>query len=234
MYGRVINGEEFTFGVSGKLIMNALVMYDHQTRTLWSQFLGKGVKGELSGTELDVVPVTQTTWDAWRELHPDTLVLDKRGRYRYDRYTGYYRGSSAGVLGESTKDYRLERKELVLGVDLGGSPKAYPFNILRRQPVVNDVVAGHSSLVYFDDSTGTALVYDRTVDGRPLTFRLDGEPQGILTRLVDDETNSRWMAFTGLAVSGELKGKRLERAFSHLSFWFAWKDWNPETELYQG
>jgi hypothetical protein len=23
--------------------MNALVMYDHQTDTLWSQFLGKGV-----------------------------------------------------------------------------------------------------------------------------------------------------------------------------------------------
>ncbi len=41
--------------------MNALVMYDHQTRTLWSQFLRKGVSGVLTGTELEVVPVTQTT-----------------------------------------------------------------------------------------------------------------------------------------------------------------------------
>ena len=58
-------------------------------------------------------------------------------------------------------------------MDLGGSPKAYPFSILQDQPVVNDVVAGHSSLVFFDESTGTALVYDRTVAGRPLTFRLE-------------------------------------------------------------
>jgi len=234
VYGRVINGEEHTFGVSGKLIMNALVMYDHQTRTLWSQFLRRGVQGELAGTELEVVPVTQTTWDAWRELHPDTLVLDKRGRYRSDSYSGYYRGGSAGVLGESTKDSRLDRKELVLGVEIGDKPKAYPFSVLRSQPVVNDLISGQGVLVYFDDATGTALVYDRSVDGRPLTFRIDGEPQGVLTILVDEETDSRWMAFTGLAVSGELKGKSLDRALSHLSFWFAWKDWNPETELYQG
>ena len=234
MYGRVINGEEYTFGVSGKLIMNALVMYDHQTRTLWSQFLRKGVKGELAGTELEVIPVTQTTWEAWLELHPDTLVLDKRGRYSSDRYRGYYQNGSAGVIGESTRDTRLDRKELVVGVDVGGTTKAYPFSALQGHPVLNDVVAGQSALIYFDESTGTALVYDRTVDGRTLTFRLDGEPQGVLTTLIDDETNSRWMAFTGLAISGELKGKRLERALSHLSFWFAWKDWNPDTELFQG
>ena len=62
MYVREVQRELHTFGVSGKLIMNALVMYDHQTRTLWSQFLGKGVKGTLAGVELDFLPVTQTQW----------------------------------------------------------------------------------------------------------------------------------------------------------------------------
>ena len=90
MYGRIIDGEEHSFGVSGKLIMNALVMYDHQTRTLWSQFLGRGVKGPLSGKKLVVLPVTQTTWSLWRDLHPDTLVLDKGGRYGGDPYSSYY------------------------------------------------------------------------------------------------------------------------------------------------
>ncbi len=42
--------------------MNALVMYDHQTDTLWSQFLSPGVKGPLVGTELEIVPAVQTTW----------------------------------------------------------------------------------------------------------------------------------------------------------------------------
>ncbi|MBI3286672.1 MAG: DUF3179 domain-containing protein, partial [Chloroflexi bacterium] len=35
MYARRIGGEEYTFGVSGKLIMNTLVMYDRQTGSLW-------------------------------------------------------------------------------------------------------------------------------------------------------------------------------------------------------
>ena len=75
MYGREINGELLTFGVSGKLIMNALVMYDHQTDTLWSQFLRRGVKGKLAGTELEVIPVTQTTWAAWLELQDRKSVV---------------------------------------------------------------------------------------------------------------------------------------------------------------
>ena len=88
--------------------------------------------------------------------------------------------------------------------------------------------------MYFDDSSGTALVYDKEVDGNPLTFRLEGERNGILTVLVDEETSSRWRAFNGTAIEGELKGQTLDRALSHLSFWFAWKDWNPDTELYSG
>ena len=63
--------------MSGKLIMNALVLYDHQSNTLWSQFLSRGVKGFLVDKELEIVPAVQTSWRQWLNLHPDTLVLDK-------------------------------------------------------------------------------------------------------------------------------------------------------------
>ena len=234
MYGRITNGEEHTFGVSGKLIMNALVMYDHQTRTLWSQFMREAVKGELVGTQLEVIPVTQTTWQAWKELHPDTLVLNKNGRYGFDTYRGYYEDSRAGVLGASEDDDRLNRKELVLGVEIDGQSKAYSFAALESEVIVNDTIAGQDALVYFDASSGTALVFDRTVGDVSLTFSVEDGPGGVLTVFVDEETNTRWSAFTGVAIEGELKGERLKRAVSHLSFWFAWKDWNPDTELYQG
>ena len=234
MYGREIGGQEFTFGVSGKLIMNALVMYDHQTETLWSQFLRKAVKGPLLGTELDVVPVTQTTWSSWVQLHPDTLVLDKRGSYRRDNYEGYYSGRSAGVIGETNSDDRLNRKELVLGVDAMGETKAYPLRRLEAVGVLNDTFAGNELLVFFDPATGTALAYDRVVDGTPLTFRLEEGTAGVHTLLVDEETNTIWLAYTGRAVEGKLEGQTLDRALSHLSFWFSWTDWNPDTELYTG
>ena len=232
MYGREINGEEHTFGVSGKLIMNVLVMYDHQTRTLWSQFLNRGVEGELEGVELDVIPVTQTTWGAWKELHPDTKFLDMLMADPYDQY--YADNNRPGVIGERNTDDRLSTKDLVVGVNFDGTPKAYPLDSLESQPTLNDSVAGQDALIYFDVPSGTALVYDRRVNGRTLTFGVDTDTSGVLTTLVDDETGSRWMAFTGLAVEGELKGQRLERIPSHLSFWFAWTDWNPETELFTG
>ena len=219
--------------------MNALVMYDHQTETLWSQFLARGVKGPLAGVALDLVPVTQTTWETWRVLHPDTLVLDKEGSYRIDSYLddaydSYYRNNKAGVLGETVDDDRLRRKDLVLGLEAEGRHKAYPFRLLEGQPVLNDVVSGKDVLVFFDDASGTALAYDRGLGDLVLTFRADGNSAGAQTVLVDEETGSRWLALTGRAVEGELKGEQLDRLPSHLSFWFAWKDWNPDTALYLG
>jgi hypothetical protein len=42
-----------------------------------------------------------------------------------------------------------------------------------------------------------------------------------------------WDKATGMAISGELEGERLERLSSFVSFWFAWSDYHPETEIYQ-
>ena len=232
MYAREVQGETITFGVSGKLIMNVLVMYDHQTRTLWSQFLGQGVKGPQSGVKLDFIPVTHTQWSSWLEAFPDTLVLDKGGWYRSDVYDSYYRGGSAGVLGESTSDGRLDRKALVVGVDAGGHTKAYPIELLKLHAVVNDSIAGQEVVLFMDGATGTALAYDRRVDDQTLTFEQYKLGPGAQAVFVDRETGSKWMAMSGRAFEGPLTGKTLSRALSHLSFWFAWKDWNPDTEVY--
>ena len=211
--------------------MNALVMYDHQTDTLWSQFLSKGVEGPLKDKELAVIPATQTTWEAWLELHPDTRALYK-GSARQDPYVGYYENSNSGVHGQFNPDDRLYGKELVVGINLDGNPKAYPFSVLSREQVVNDTIAGEDVLIYFDAYTGTALAFDRSPGDAPLTFSIEGDPAGARTILIDEQTGSRWTAFTGSAIDGELKGSRLERISSHLSFWFAWSDWNPQTEIY--
>ena len=119
-------------------------------------------------------------------------------------------------------------------MDTGVGTKAYPFGVLESRPIVNDSLAGRQVLVFFDGKTDTALVYDRTARDRNLTFRVESSVSGAQTILVDDETGTRWMAFSGRAIEGELKGESLVRVLSHLSFWFAWKNWNPDTELYAG
>ncbi len=212
--------------------MNALVMYDHQTNTLWSQFLSKGVEGVLKDKQLAVIPATQTTWETWLELHPDTDVLNKGDAYQVDSYINYYENSQAGVHGQFNPDGRLSPKELVLGVNLDGTNKAYPFSALSSEQVINDTFADKHLLIFFDTDTGTALAFDRSPGDSPLTFRMGGEPDGARTTLIDQETGSSWNAFTGSAIDGELEGTVLRRIPSHLSFWFAWSDWNPDTELY--
>ena len=232
MYAREIQGSLHTFGVSGKLIMNALVMYDHQSDTLWSQFLSRGVKGPLAGTQLEIMPAIQTTWRQWLNLHPDTLVLDKQGRYRSDSYEGYYRGGSTGIIGESNKDRRLPAKDLVLGVDLVGTAKAYPFRAMANQGAINDFFSGKPVLVTFDSLNETAAAFVRSVAGDPLHFQTTTKTGDGVMLLRDQETGSTWQALTGRAIEGPLAGTALERLPSFYSFWFAWSDFHPDTELY--
>ena len=209
--------------------MNALVMYDHQTDTLWSQFLSRGVKGPLTDTSLEVLPALQTTWQQWLKLHPDTLVLDKRGRYQSDSYEGYYRGGSAGILGESNRDKRLSPKDLVLGVARDGDAKAYPFHSMVNQPIINDFWAGKEILVVFDRISETGAVFERSLGGLSLSFQL---VPGDSFLIRDQETNSTWQVLTGRAIDGPLAGEVLTRLTSNYSFWFAWSDFYPDTQLY--
>ena len=66
------------FGTSGWLFQSNKLMYDRGTNTLWHQFLGKPVVGELvgSGITLEVLPMTLTIWADWLASHPNTTVLD--------------------------------------------------------------------------------------------------------------------------------------------------------------
>jgi hypothetical protein len=227
VYSRIIDGEEYTFGVSGKLIMNVLVMYDRQTGTLWSQLLGEAVEGELQGTKLEFLPSLQTTWADWKAQYPDTLALRKGYFGARDPYDSYYASRRAGVIGESTQDDRLYVKEFVVGVEINDDPVAFPFSVLNDEPVVNYEVGGEPVLVVFNAETGSGVVYEREVDGQPLTF---SQVEG--TTIVDAETGTEWNGLTGEALGGSLAGITLNRVKSTSSFWFGWKDWYPDSVIY--
>ena len=229
MYDREVEGKEFTFGVSGKLIRNVLVMYDRETNSYWSQLLGEAVDGEMVGAKLTFLPSWLMTWEEWKKRHPDTIALDKNGRRgSRDTYDSYYASESAGVIGRSNLDDRLQTKEFVIGVELADTAVAYPFSVLNEQPLVNDSVAGHDLLVTLDVKGGAGAVFNRTVDGQTLTFS-QNEDQ---TTMVDAETGSTWDRMTGKAIDGPLSGSELERMKSVASFWFGWVDFHPDTIVY--
>ena len=231
VYDRRVEGETLEFGVSGKLVMNDLVMYDRQSNSLWQQILGEGIDGRYKGTRLTLMPATQTTWAQWRAIHPDTLVLDKNGGYGSDSYAGYYSGGDQGVLGGFRSDDRLPAKAFVLGLLVGDEPKAYPFQELAGQPVVHDTVGGRDLVIVYDDRSGTAVAFDRRVEGRRLTFEQAGLIDGDLL-IRDEETGSIWSGLSGTAREGPLAGTQLKQLPSFYSFWFAWSDFYVNSALY--
>ncbi|MBV7339562.1 DUF3179 domain-containing protein [Chloroflexi bacterium TSY] len=163
MYARTVENpttgaeETLTFGVSGKLIMNVLVMFDNETDTYWSQLLGEALEGSLAGAKLTPIAAVQTTWDEWKKLYPETKALRTGRTGGYDQYAGYYKSGSAGVLGEASQDDRVPGKELVAGAVLDEQPVAYPHSVLAAELAVNDTVQEKPVAVFFDPRTATAV-----------------------------------------------------------------------------
>jgi hypothetical protein len=106
----------------------------------------KAIAGPLAGKRLKRLTSTRTSWEAWKEKHPHTLVLSTNTgysrNYSVDPYEGYYR--SLGIwfpVGDVRKD--LSPKEMVLGVEIKGKAKAYRISQLRKSPgILKDEVGG--------------------------------------------------------------------------------------------
>lgn len=228
VYSRMIAGEEYDFGVSGKLIMNAQVMYDRQTDSLWGQMIGESVEGPMKGTRLEFIPALHTTWEDWRSQHPDTTALVKGRIGDYSSYGAYFGSQDAGVQGRTHFDDRLKVKEFVIGAEVNDEASAYPFRSLGAEPVVNDELGGIPIVVVFNTASASSAVFNRQLeDGTVLTFSLE---EGITIK--DSETGSRWNGMEGIAVDGPLEGTNLKPVKNTLAFWFAWKDWYPQTRVY--
>ena len=92
---RIIAGgtnQTLTFGVSGMLRHNDMVMYDHQTESWWQQAIGTAILGDLNGTTLKALPGWMESWSEFTDRNPDGLVLAPprgRGRYGVTPYLGY-------------------------------------------------------------------------------------------------------------------------------------------------
>ena len=237
VFERQIDGKVVEFGVSGKLLMNDLVMYDRDTDSLWSQILGEGLTGTHRGRTLTAVESLQTTWGIWSQLHPTSLVLDNT--IRADSYASYYVSGDSGVHGDFVDDDRLPDKAVVVGVVVNGEPRAYPIALSREEPLINDVLGGEAILTAFVPDGATGVVYRRLLATAPAgagvapgtVLRFTTETPESFT-MTDVETGSVWNRLTGEAESGPLAGARLERLPATTSFWFGWRDFFPRTSVH--
>lgn len=159
------NGQRLIFGVSGLLFNNDVLLYDRQSQSLWSQIMSEAISGPMRGTRLIAIAVSHTTWRDWRERHPDSQVLSAdtgfRRDYEVDLYPDYARSSRVFFpLSAQSRAYR--RKEMVLGLEIEGRFKAYPFKELKRGPAhFSDQWAGKRFDIQYDHRNRTARAIDR-------------------------------------------------------------------------
>lgn len=231
MYRRRVDDRTLTFGVSGMLLHNAFLMFDRETRTLWSHFTGEAVAGPLRGKRLEsVASVPQISWRAVRQRYPSARVLSVGGRQDvpHDEYAEYHADSTRlGVRPLARRDTRLPGKAMVIGVVVNGGARAYPWAALGREVLVNDVLANVPLLVARSDSLNASFVYRRAVGGRTLEF--EGLGPGLAR---DRQTGTRWDLLRGVGEEGPLQGQQLEMLPFVNVYWFAWAAYYPRTEIY--
>jgi hypothetical protein len=159
-----VNGRKLTFGVSGLLYQSDMLLYDHQTESLWSQIKSEAVTGSMTGARLKLLPSTHTNWESWKAMHPDTVVLSDDPGYgrNYDRdpYQGY-ETSERLMFGVNATNKKYHPKEKVIGVEIGKATKAYPFSELSKaKSPLKDVVAKKPIQIFYDRKTRTAIIRD--------------------------------------------------------------------------
>jgi hypothetical protein len=241
VFERTVDGQVLRLGVSGLLRNSDLIMWDDLTQSWWQQFTGEGIVGTYTGTQLTLLPSQVVGFGAFMAQFPDGEVLSRGSRsYGSNPYVGYD-SSAQPFLFRGEIDDRLFPTERVLGTLIGGAAVAYPFPTLAEQIVINDTVGGIDVVAFWqpgatsaldqssiDDSrdVGMAALFNRTLDGRTLTFSADAD--GVIR---DDQTGSAWNVF-GTATDGELSGSQLRQELAFPHFWFAWAAFRPETTIY--
>ena len=159
-----VEGQVLDFGVSGLLYNSDVLLYDRQTESLWSQLMTTAITGPMKGRRLTLAPVAHTTWANWRERYPDTLALSPdtghQRDYGRDPYAGYVQSEQV-MFPLRFNNRRFHPKEPVIGVELDGHFKAYPFTALERTATpFTDRIGDHPVRIEYDAAHRTGRVLD--------------------------------------------------------------------------
>ena len=217
---------ETSFGVSGRLVNNNLIMYDRGTETWWPQVLGTSIPGPWSESpgikSLSEFRLVWTTWERWTAKHPDTRVLSfdtgfakNYSRDPYGAYNprgGYYEDDASPMFPALNTDTRLEPKRVVIGSRTAEGAVAFDKRALRAEQLVEGDLAGSAVVAAYDPELDTGYVF-RNPEDRSFEYR-DG-------RVAD--ADGRTYAPSALPT---------DRLYAFDAMWFAWSGFYPETTLH--
>ncbi|MBK7122292.1 MAG: DUF3179 domain-containing protein [Chitinophagaceae bacterium] len=229
-------GRVFSPFVNGKLEKFRLVGMDHfnamfedaETKSWWRQATGIAVAGQLKGTALKEMESEQLTLGAWIRKYPNTTILQPDPVFadQYKDLQGFDDGTIQSGL-EKRDSASWQFKSWVIGVQNNGHAKAYDWNELVKQRVINDTFQNTALVLVLENDNRSFHVWNRQVNDKLLHFTFDASSQ----TLKDTATNSQW-TMNGECVEGILKGSRLSAIQAYQEFWHSWRSFHPGTRKY--
>lgn len=111
---------------------------------------------------------------------------------------------------EDAARFGLADSEPVIGLVVGGEARAYPLRILTWHEIVNDRVGDVPVAVTYCPLCNSALVFDRRVDGRVLSFGVSGKLRNSDLVMYDRESMSWWQQMVGEGLVGHYAGTKLK------------------------
>jgi len=174
LFDRTVAGKTLSFGVSGLLYQSDVLMYDRETNSLWSQVAMKAISGLMADSELRLLPSEHTTWAAWRDAHPNGLVLSTdtgfARDYGHDAYADYARSGETMFPVRWTRT-ELGKKEWGLGVIVNGKAKAYPLELVKKSAPIEDKIDNERIRIGYDTAASKPDVA-RAENGEPIPFTM--------------------------------------------------------------
>lgn len=208
VFDPVINGKTEKFRLVGMDHFNAMIE-DAATGSWWRQATGEAIAGKLKGTTLKEIHSTQTSLAQWLKLYPHSMIMqaDAASLSHYDTSFNYENGSSKSQL-TGTNAASWQNKSWVIGVRAGDAVKAFDWNELKKQRLLQGRVGTTNAIVVLAGDNKSFFAYENYGEF-PASLNKD-------TILVGN-------------VKFNLAGKGIDTSFSlkplnaYQEFWHSWK-----------
>ena len=127
-------------------------------------------------------------------------------------------------------DY-LTDEDLVVGYKMGSDVRAYPHKILDWHEIINDDIGGRPLAITYCPLTGTAVGWDRNIQGNVTTFGVSGLLFNTNLIPYDRFTDSNWSQMRLVSINGPLQGERITSFQVIETTWGSWKEMYPDTKV---
>ena len=210
------------------------LMRDKETGTWWQQITGRAIYGRLQGATLEPVFSDELTYGEWRSESPSGEVLAPVAKYTKEYDSNWEPDVAKLPVVISFPGTELKSRDVVIGISMTGSARAFPWETFAKQSPVLDRVGDTPVLLVLGPDGKSFRAFVSRIEGRDAEFFLqaDSGTEGKPWSMIDATTASQWN-FQGCAISGSAQGKCLDRVLALKDYWFDWRNYHPDTTVYK-